>query len=76
MGMGKKILFITGSMNQTSQMFQIAGELPEYDCWFSQMFSDFPLVRYLNNKTSLLDKTIISRPPPEKSRSFPAQPWL
>ncbi len=70
MGMGKKILFITGSMNQTSQMFQIAGELPEYDCWFSQMFSDFPLVRYLNNKTSLLDKTIISRPHRKKAEAF------
>lgn len=70
MGMGKKILFITGSMNQTSQMFQIAGELPEYDCWFSQMFSDVPLVRYLNNKTSLLDKTIISRPHRKKAEAF------
>lgn len=70
MGMGKKILFITGSMNQTSQMFQIARELPEYDCWFSQMFSDTPLVRYLVAKTSLLDKTIIARPHRERAEAF------
>ena len=70
MGMGKKILFITGSMNQTSQMFQIARELPEYDCWFSQMFSDTPLIGYLKNKTRLLDKTIIAEPHRKKSEAF------
>jgi hypothetical protein len=70
MGLGKKILFLTGSMNQTSQMFQIARELPEYDCWFSQMFSDSPVISYLKNKTSLLDKTIISEPHRKKSEAF------
>lgn len=70
MGIGKKILFITGSMNQTSQMFQIARELPDYDCWFSQMFSDAPVVRYLKNKTTLLDKTIIAEPHRLKAEAF------
>ncbi len=70
MGLGKKILFITGSLNQTSQMFQIAGELPEYDCWFSQMFSDTPIISYLKNKTRLLDKTIISEPHRKRSEAF------
>jgi hypothetical protein len=58
----KKILFLTGSMNQTSQMQQIAGELPDYDCWFSQVFTDAPLLRFMVDKTSLLNRTIISRP--------------
>jgi hypothetical protein len=36
--MRRKILFITGSMNQTSQMFQISKHLEDYDCWFSQVY--------------------------------------
>lgn len=51
---------MTGSMNQTLQMHQIASELPEFDCWFSQLFSDSPLVKFLLNRTSLLNGTILS----------------
>lgn len=37
----KKILFIVGSPNQTSQMHQISEYLKdEYDCWFSQFMPD------------------------------------
>jgi len=36
--MRRKILFITGSMNQTSQMHQISQHLDDYDCWFSQVY--------------------------------------
>lgn len=36
--MRRKILFITGSMNQTSQMHQISRHLEDYDCWFSQVY--------------------------------------
>ncbi|NTW82920.1 MAG: UDP-N-acetyl glucosamine 2-epimerase [Chlorobiaceae bacterium] len=38
--MKKKILFICGSMNQTTQMHQISGWLKEYDQYFSPFFSD------------------------------------
>ena len=38
--MKKKILFICGSMNQTTQMHQIAGWLTDYDQYFSPFFSD------------------------------------
>ena len=38
--MKKKILFICGSMNQTTQMHQIAGWLNEYEQYFSPFFSD------------------------------------
>jgi len=58
--MRKKILFITGSMNQTSQMHQISMHLPEYDCWFSQFFTDIPFVNALVKYTPLLNNTIIS----------------
>lgn len=38
--MRKKILFVCGSMNQTTQMHQIAQHLGEYDQWFTPFFSD------------------------------------
>lgn len=53
----QKILFITGSLNQTSQMHQIATELPDFDCWFSQVFTDSPFINFLINNTRLLDTT-------------------
>lgn len=56
----KKILLLTGSRNQTSQMLSIANELADYDCWFSQMFTDSPVLKYLQKNTSLLNKTIIA----------------
>ena len=36
----KKILFVCGSMNQTTQMHQISQYLGEYDQWFTPFFSD------------------------------------
>jgi len=63
MAIRKKILLLTGSMNQTTQMLKIAEELkPDYDCWFSQAFSDNPLINFLTDHTSLLNKTIIAHP--------------
>ncbi|EHQ24432.1 hypothetical protein [Mucilaginibacter paludis] len=58
--MKRKILFITGSLNQTSQMHQIAQQLVDYDCWFSQFFTDIPWVNNLIKHTTLLDNTILS----------------
>ncbi|MGZ3757255.1 MAG: hypothetical protein ACXVAY_07505 [Mucilaginibacter sp.] len=56
----KKILFITGSLNQTSQMHQIANELSDADCWFSQVFTDSTLVRFIINHTKLADGTALA----------------
>ncbi len=36
----KRILFVCGSMNQATQMLQIARELPEYDHYFSPQYCD------------------------------------
>ena len=57
--MTKKILFITGSMNQTTQMQKIAIELPEYDCWFSQLFTDAPAHNFLLKYTKVGETTIL-----------------
>jgi hypothetical protein len=56
----QKLLFITGSINQTTQMHQIAGELQGFDCWFSQVFADSPLINFFLNRTKLLDGTVMS----------------
>lgn len=53
----KKILFIVGSPNQTSQMHQVATQLPEYDCYFSQLYSKNLLIRYVVRR-GMLDTTI------------------
>ncbi|MBS1663285.1 MAG: hypothetical protein JST68_19735 [Bacteroidetes bacterium] len=58
MSLRKKILFIIGSPNQASQMHQIASLLPEYDCFFSQLYSKHPVVR-LALRMGLLDTTIL-----------------
>jgi hypothetical protein len=59
--MRKKILFITGSQNQTTQMHQIAGLLAgEYDCWFSQVFTDSLLLHFIVHKTPLANGTVIA----------------
>lgn len=41
-------------------MHQIANELPEFDCWFSQLFTDNRLFNLLINHSSLLKGTVLS----------------
>jgi len=65
----KKILFIIGSPNQTSQMHQIASNLPEYDCYFTQFFSDNLLIRSVV-KSGLLDQTILAGHWKEKADKY------
>ncbi len=55
----KKILFIIGSVNQTSQMHQISELLPEYDCYFSQFYGNHPVVRAMINMGTM-ENTILS----------------
>lgn len=56
----KKILLITGSMNQTTQMHAISKHLEDFDCWFSHIFSDSSLINFIIRRTSLLYGTIFS----------------
>jgi hypothetical protein len=58
--MRNKILFITGSLNQTSQMHQISQFLPDYDCWFSQVFSETRISRFLEKYTNIIEGTVMS----------------
>lgn len=68
--MKRKILFITGSINQTSQMHQIARQLGDYDCWFSQFFTDLKWVNSLIKHTKLLDNTILAGQFKERSEEY------
>jgi hypothetical protein len=68
--MKRKILFITGSINQTQQMHQIARELPEYDCWFSQIFTDSPVLKAIIKHTSVADGTVIAGQFKAKSENY------
>ncbi len=55
----KKILFVVGSPNQTTQMHQIASHLQEeFECWFTQFFPDSPLEKWAL-KAGLLENTIM-----------------
>lgn len=38
--MKKKILFICGSLNQTTMMHKISGHMKEHDCYFTPYYSD------------------------------------
>jgi hypothetical protein len=68
--MGRKILFTTGSMNQTIQMHQIARELPEYDCWFSHLFTDSSIINAAIKHTTLVNGTILGNHFKENSEAY------
>lgn len=56
----KKILFIIGSPNQTSQMHQISSFLQDdYDCWFSQFYPDYGFEKWVL-KNGFVEHTIMS----------------
>ncbi len=57
--MKKKILFIGGSVNQTTQMLQIAGHLGEYDRYFSPFYDDGLLGHAA--RSGLLEFSILGR---------------
>jgi len=66
--MKKKVLFICGSMNQTTQMHQIAGCMAEYDQYFSPFFSDGLLGSA--TERGLLEFTIMGRKRSERTLDY------
>lgn len=55
--MKKKILFICGSLNQTTMMYKISQQLPEYDQYFSPYYADGFLKMLL--KAGLVEYTVL-----------------
>jgi hypothetical protein len=74
--MRKKILFITGSINQTSQMHQISEQLGGYDCWFSQLFPDTPFLKGIMKYTRFADRTVLAGHFRAKSENYLQQHGL
>ncbi len=54
-----RVLFMCGSLNQTTQMHQIAQELPEFEHYYSPFYGD----RFLKalNQLSLIEFTVLGR---------------
>lgn len=66
----KKILFVIGTANQTTQMHQIATHLAdEFDCWFSQYYADAKLINWGVGK-GWLDHTVLGNPFREASEAY------
>jgi hypothetical protein len=74
--MRKRILFITGSINQTSQMHQISKYLDDYDCWFSQLFPDNPFLKIIIKHTPLAKGTVLTGQFKERSENYLIQHGL
>lgn len=68
--MRRKILFTTGSPNQTIQMHQISRELPEYDCWFSHLFTDSPIINSALKHTTIINGSALGNNFKEKSECY------
>jgi len=74
--MRKKILFITGSINQTSQMHQISQHLNGYDCWFSQLFPDSLFLKSVLKYTPFANGTVLTGQFKERSENYLKQHGL
>jgi hypothetical protein len=72
--MRRKILFITGSINQTSQMHQISTHLGnDYDCWFSQLFPDSAFLKAVVKNTPFADGTVLAGQFKSRSENYMQQ---
>src|SRR5260221_12245467 len=74
--MRRKILFITGSINQTSQMHEISKHLQQYDCWFSQLFPDTAFLKAIIKHSPLAVGTVLAPHFRIKSESYLRQHGL
>src|SRR5215831_16647182 len=70
-----KILFIGGSLNVTTMMHQIAGQLSEHDCRFTPFYVDGPVLSTLR-RLGMLEYTIISGRPRTRTLDYLKQHHL
>ncbi len=62
-------MFVIGSRNQTTQMHAIASNLTDFDCYFSQFFSESVFIKSAL-KSGLLDHTIMAGKFREQSEQY------
>ncbi len=66
--MTDNILFICGSLNQTTQMHQIAQQMSEYNCFFAPYYADG--IEDLAAKNGFLNSTVLGGRHQQDSRSY------
>ena len=66
----RKILYICGSLNQTTQMHQISKELPEYDAYFTPYYADGYGYIKLLTRAGLLDFSILGGQAKERTIKY------
>lgn len=66
--MTKTILFLCGSLNQTTQMHQIAQQLMEYDCFFTPYYADG--IEDFAAKMGLLNFTVLGGRHQQDTRDY------
>lgn len=66
--MTKNILFICGSLNQTTQMHKIAAHLGEYNTYFAPFYADG--IENLLSKAGLLDFTVLGGRHQQDTRQY------
>jgi len=64
----KKILFICGTLNQTTMMYQISRHLQEHDCYFTPYYTD----GFLNilARNGYLDFSVLGGQPRNSTEKF------
>ncbi|RPH62595.1 MAG: hypothetical protein EHM81_01900 [Chloroflexi bacterium] len=72
--MTENILFICGSLNQTTQMHQIAQQMGDYNYYFTPYYADG--IENLAAKTGLLDFTVLGGRHQRESRQYLADHQL
>lgn len=66
----KKILYVCGSMNQTTQMHKISSMLPEFDSYFTPFYADgHPIIEYVSG-LGLLDFSVLGGQAKKKTLKY------
>lgn len=69
--MAEKILFICGSLNQTTMMHKIAQHMADYDCYFTPYFADG--IEDIAGRLGLLSSTVLGGRHLKESKEYLAQ---
>jgi hypothetical protein len=66
----KKVLFVCGSMNQTTQMHKISEEMTDFECYFTPFYAQgHPVIEFVSS-LGLLDFSILGGQAKKKTLSY------
>jgi len=67
---GKKVLYVCGTMNQTTQMHKISKMLPEFDSYFTPFYAEgHPVIQYVSG-LGLLDFSVLGGQARKRSLAY------